>query len=46
MSIEIAPNCDFDAFEIVDGEKFYFFLKSKKKDSLWCDHTEGEQDRY
>ena len=23
MSIEAVPNCNFDAFEIVDGKKFY-----------------------
>ena len=23
MNIEAIPNCNFDAFEIVDGKKFY-----------------------
>ena len=29
MSIEAVPNCNFDAFEIVDGKKFYCLEQNK-----------------
>ena len=30
MNIEAIPNCNFDAFEIVDGKKFYCLQSNKK----------------